>query len=151
MSRIVIEKQANQNIINSIYKIALDYTGDYFTINLPEDTKNDLVFQHVMYLECNNDIASFIIFTCWDGSPHITLMATQRESCGKGYGKELMKHFVIYLTELGFNRIELFTVPPDTKPIYKNTVAFYERMGFEIEKVYSQLWETGALKMIKTW
>lgn len=151
MSHIVLEKQATQNTIVSIYKIAQDYTRDYFTLNLPDDTKNDLLFQQVIYLDSNNEIVSFIVFTCWDGSPNITLMATKREYCGKGYGNELINHLVSYLTELGFNRIELLTVPPEVKPIYKNTVAFYKNMGFNIEKVYSQLWESGAMKMIKTW
>ena len=64
---------------------------------------------------------------------------------------KLILHLVSYLTELGFNRIELLTVPPEAKPVYQNTVAFYESVGFKIEKVYSQLWESGAVKMIKTW
>ncbi len=151
MSSIVLEKQASQRTIDSIYKIVQDYTSDYFTHNLPDDTKNDLMFQQVIYLENNNEIATFIIFTCWDGSPHITLMATKREFSGKGLGKRLILHLVSYLTELGFNRIELLTVPPKVKPVYKNTIAFYESVGFTIEKEYSQLWEAGAVKMIKTW
>lgn len=151
MLNIVLEKQASQDTIESICEIAQDYTRDYFTLNVPDDTKNDLIFQQVMYLVNNNEVVSFIVFTCWDGSPNITLMATKRECSGEGYGKTLIQHLVTYLTELGFNRIELFTVPPEVKPVYKNTVAFYERAGFKIEKVYSQLWESGAVKMVKTW
>lgn len=151
MLNIVLEKQASQNTIDSIYKIIQDYTRDYFTLNLPDDTKNDLMFQQVIYLTSNDDIVSFIVFTCWDGSPNITLMATKREYSGRGFGKTLILHLVSYLTELGFNRIELLTVPPEAKPVYKSTVTFYESLGFNIEKVYSQLWESGAMKMIKTW
>lgn len=151
MLNIVLEKHASQCTIDSIYKIVQDYTSDYFTSNLPNDTKNDLMFQQVMLLESNKEIFSFIVFTCWDGSPNITLMATKRDYCGKGYGKTLMHHLISHLSKLGFNRIELLTVPPDSKPIYKKTVAFYESLGFNAERIYSELWESGALKMLKTW
>jgi len=78
-------------------------------------------------------------------------MATKRSYAGKGYGKNLMQHFINHINNLQFNRIELFTVPPRVKPAYATTVAFYQSVGFIIEREYSQLWENGAIKMIKTW
>lgn len=145
-----IEREPTSKTINAIYQIAKDFTVDYFTANLPDDTKNDMLFQQVMYLQIDKEIISFIVFTCWDGSPHITLIATKRDWAGKGYGKALIKKFIEYIDSIGFHRIELYTVMPESKSIYVNTVSFYEGVGFKIEKVYSQLWESGAIKMVRT-
>ena len=94
-------------------------------------------------------IVSFIVFTCWDGSPNITLMATKRIYACKGYGKLLLNHFENHIKSLDFHCIELLTVPPNTKPVYISTVAFYKSVGFYIMKEYKELWESGAIKMIK--
>lgn len=145
-----IEKESSFDTTAQILSIVSDYTEDYFTDSLPQDTKNDLKFQQAALLKDKNKIVSFIVFPCLDGSPHITLMATDRKSGGKGYGKLLMQHFVGYLTSLGFHSIELLTVLPQSKPIYQSTVAFYESAGFSVIKEYPDLWESGAVKMRKT-
>lgn len=146
-----IEKNPSQETINQIASIAEDYTNDYFTSNVPDDTRSDLRFQRAIYLRNGSEILSFIVFTCLDGCPHITLMATKRNYGGSGYGKILMQHFVNHVTNLGFNCIELFTVLPQSKPVYFSTVAFYKSIGFRIEKEYPNLWESGAIKMRKCW
>ncbi len=146
-----IEKEPLQDTIYQIVSIAADYTRDYFTDNVPNDTQNDLRFHRTIYLKNDAEIISFIVFTCLDGCPHITLMATKREYCGNGYAKALMQNFFDYVSELEFRCIELFTVLPQSKPVYFSTVAFYKSVGFEIIKEYPDFWESGAMKMKKIW
>ncbi|MDR0272350.1 MAG: GNAT family N-acetyltransferase [Clostridiales bacterium] len=145
------EKEPSQDTIEQIAKIAEDYTRDFFTDNIPEDTRRDLQFQRAVYLKDDCEIISFIVFTCWDGSPHITLMATKRNHLRRGCAKMLMEFFVEHVSSLGFNSIELLTVLPQTNPVYYSTIAFYEKLGFIIEKEFPCLWETGAIKLKKTW
>ena len=146
-----VEKEPSQNTINQIVDIAQDYTADYFTKNVPDDTRNDLLFQRAAYLKCNNEIVAFVVFTCLDGCPHITLIATKRTHAGKGYGKLLMQHFISYITDLGFNSIEVMTVLPESKPVYFAAVAFYKSIGFVITDTYPFLWESGAIKLRISW
>lgn len=110
-------------------------------------------FQRAIYLKEGLEIISCIVFTCLDGSPHITLMATRRSYNNKGYGKLLMQYFVEHVSGLGLNSIELFTFSPNTRPVYASTVGFYQSIGFKIEREHKDLWEIGTktLKMRKSW
>lgn len=146
-----VEKEPSQDTIAQIVEIAQDYTADYFTENVPADTRNDLLFQRAACLGNGSEIISFLVFTCLDGCPHITLLATKRAYRGQGYGKILMDKFVAYIDEMGFRTIELMTVLPESKPVYFATVAFYQREGFIITNTYPDLWESGAIKLKKTW
>lgn len=146
-----IEKEPTQDTIDQIVAIALDYTADYFTENVPDDTRNDLLFQRVACLKDGNEIVSFIVFTCLDGCPHITLLATKRAYTGQGYGKLTMQQFVSHVDEMGFRCIEVMTVMPESKPVYFSTVQFYKSVGFIITNIYPFLWESGAIKLKKAW
>ncbi|MCL2772650.1 MAG: GNAT family N-acetyltransferase [Oscillospiraceae bacterium] len=149
----VVEKEISQDSINQIVAIAEDYTKDFFTENYPEDMRIDMKFQRAVILKNNSRIVSCIVFTCLDGSPHITLMATKRDYNNKGYGKLLMQYFVEYVSELGFNSIELYTFSPETRPIYTATIKFYQSVGFEVQREHKDLWGIGTttLKMRKNW
>lgn len=149
--QLYVEKEPSQDTINQIAAIAQDYTVDYFTENVPADTRNDLLFQRAAYLKKSNEIVAFIVFTCLDGCPHITLLATKRAYAGKGYGKLLMHYFVSHVTELGFHSVEVMTVLPESKPVYFSTAAFYKSVGFVITDIYPFLWESGAIKLKKSW
>ena len=146
-----VEKEPSQDTIDQIVAIAQDYTVDYFTKNVPADTMSDLLFQRAAYLKRDSEIVAFVVFTCLDGCPHITLLATKRANAGKGYGKLLMQHFVSHITELGFRSIEVMTVLPESKPVYFATVGFYESIGFAITDTYPFLWESGAIKLKISW
>lgn len=146
-----VEKEPSQNTIAQIVAIAQDYTADYFTENVPADVRNDLLFQRAACLWNDGEMVSFLVFTCLDGCPHITLFATKRAYRGQGYGKILMDKFVAYLDEMGLRTIELMTVMPKSKPVYFSTVAFYQNVGFVITDTYPTLWESGAIKLKKTW
>lgn len=74
--RFCIEKEASAGTVRQIISITESYTEDFFTDNVPADTTNDLLFQSVAYLMNESEIVSFLVFTCLDGSPHITLFAT---------------------------------------------------------------------------
>jgi len=149
--RFFVEKEPSQDTINQIVAIAQDYTVDYFTENVPDDTSKDLLFQRVAFLKKDEEIIAFVVFTCLDGCPHITLLATKRACSGKGYGKLLMQNFVSHVTELGFHEIEVMTVLPESKPVYFATVKFYESVGFKVVERYPCLWESGAIKLRKSW
>ena len=149
----IIEKDISPDTIDQVYAIAVDYTRDVFSENYPDDMRIDMQFQRAVLIKDGPEVISCIIFTCLDGSAHITLMATKRSCAGKGYGKLLMRRFVEHVTELGLNSIELFTYSPASKPAYAPTVGFYQSVGFEIIKECKGLWEQGTvtLKMRKSW
>lgn len=149
--RFYVEKEPSQDTIGQIAAIAQDYTADYFTENVPDDVRSDLRFQRAAYLKKGNEIIAFLVFTCLDGCPQITLLATKRVYAGQGYGKLLMRNFVSHITELGFRSIEVMTVLPEAKPVYYATVAFYQSVGFSIVETYPFLWESGAVKLKKSW
>jgi hypothetical protein len=144
-----VEKEPCTDTVNQIVGIAEDYTEDYFTANVPEDTRKDLQFHRVLYLKSDDKIISFIVFTCLDGIPHITLMATKRQFILQGYGKQCMGLFFDHIKNLGFSSIEVMTVPPKSKPVYSSTLRFYQNCGFEIIREYTELWESGAIKLRK--
>ena len=79
-----VEKEISQDAINQIYLIAKDYTKDYFTKDFPDDMRIDMQFQRAVLLKNGSEVVSCIVFTCLDGSLHITLMATKRNYNNKG-------------------------------------------------------------------
>ena len=149
----VIEKEISEDTARQIFLIAKDYVGEFFTENYPDDMRIDMGFQRAATLRENDEVVACIVFTCLDGSPHITMMATRRSHRGKGYGRLLMRHFVRHVSELGFHSIELYTFSPETRPVYASTVGFYQSADFRIEKEISDWWAKGevTLKMRKSW
>ncbi len=139
----------NSQIVDEIVDLAKRLTSEWFTSNIPKDTRCDLLFQDAIGLRCNNQLVSFLIFTGWDGSLHITLMGTHPDYRGQGWGSILLQHFFQYAKQLGFDRIIALTVPPDVKPSYYSTLKFYQKHGFVITKRYNDLWEKGALELVK--
>jgi ribosomal protein S18 acetylase RimI-like enzyme len=134
---------------DEIVAIAEDLTSQWFTRNVPNDTYHDLGFQDVMTLEESGRIISFIMYTCLDGTIQISLMGTRPDSMREGHGSALMDAFCGHVRSLGFDRIMVYTVPPDTKPAYAPTLRFYENHGFTITRRYNELWESGALQLVK--
>ncbi|SFM36368.1 Acetyltransferase (GNAT) domain-containing protein [Paenibacillus sp. 1_12] len=122
-------------------------TPMWFTQNVFEDTRKDLTFQDAICLQINDELMSFIIFTCWEGTIYITLMATHPDYQGRGYGSELVTAFFEHVQELGFNEIKLLTVPQEVKPIYEKTITFYKKQGFNISRRYSEIWGSGAIEL----
>lgn len=149
MYDIVHYSRPDPAVIEEIVELVSLLTGRWFTANVPADTRRDLLFQDACCVRADGRIVSVLIFTCLDGDIHITLMATHPEYRGKGIGSQLLVHFNEYTKAMGFPRIVLFTVPPDVKEAYYATVAFYEKMGFTIRKRYTELWESGAIEMVK--
>jgi GNAT superfamily N-acetyltransferase len=80
---------------------------------------------------------------------NITLMGTNPRYRGMGYGSRLIEYLFDHARQLRFCTVEVFTVPPGKKPAYHSTVAFYQKHGFVIEKEYQELWECGAVRLIK--
>ncbi len=147
---IQLHQRPGKDIIEQIVEIAKLLTAKWFTPNVPGDIAKDLLFHDALcLLDQEGKIRSFIVFTSLDGSINISLMGTHPDFRDKGYGSILMDHLFEYVKSLGFDRVVAFTVPPDTKPSYESTVKFYKKLGFEIKKRYTELWESGAIELVK--
>ena len=136
-------------IRDEIVSIAQELTTRWFTSNVPDDTFRDLLFQDVIILRKAARIESFIMYTCLDGIIQLSLMGTRLDSRESGLGSILIEAFFNHIKEMGFKQIMVYTVPPDTKPAYYSTVRFYQKHGFQIRRRYSELWENGALQLVK--
>ena len=146
---IEMHSRPNGAIRDEIVSIARALTTEWFTANVPDDTFRDLLFQDVLILRKATRIESFIMYTCLDGIIQLSLMGTRLESREKGFGSILIEAFFQRIKEMGFQQIMVYTVPPDTKPAYASTVRFYQQHGFKILRRYNELWEHGALQLIK--
>jgi ribosomal protein S18 acetylase RimI-like enzyme len=149
----VVEKYPSPKTIKQFVSVILEYAGEHFTDNFADDTAIDAQYQRICYLKSRDEFISGIMFTCLDGSPHITAMATKREYQNKGYGKQLLEYFVEYVSQLGFHDIELYAWSEKTKPICASTQAFYKRVGFVVEQEHIGLWAQDMItvKMKKSW
>ena len=148
--KIQLYQRPEKAAIKQIVEIAKLLTDKWFTSNVPGDIEKDLLFHDALcLLSQEGRLVSFLVFTSLDGSINITLMGTHPDFMGKGYGSILMNHFFEYVKSLKFHRIVAFTVPPDTKPSYDSTLKFYLKHGFEIKKRYYELWEYGAIELVK--
>ena len=76
-------------------------------------------------------------------------MGTRLASRSKGFGSLLIDKFSEHIKSIGFNRIMVYTVPPDKKPAYTTTLDFYQKHGFRITRRFDELWESGAIQLVK--
>jgi len=146
----VFSRPGKTGIARRIKEICELLTVRWFTKNVPGDTERDLLFHDAMCLSVNGEIVSFIMFSTLDGTINITMMGTHPDYRGKGLGTAILQEFFRYVGNLGFDHIKVFTVPPDIKPSYKETLHFYEKNGFQVTKRYTELWEGGAIELTKT-
>lgn len=54
--RFSLQKEASADTVRQIISITESYTEDFFTENVPADTRNDLLFQSVAYLMNESEI-----------------------------------------------------------------------------------------------
>jgi len=139
----------NKKVVEGIYEIAKNLTGRWFTANVPGDSMNDLKLHDAFCLEQYGKILSFLIFTSWDGMMHISLFGTRAELQRQGLGSKLIECFFQHAQGLGFENAAVMTVPEDVKPAYGPTIRFYEKHGFKLAKRANELWENGALLLVK--
>ena len=135
--------------IHGIIDIIDLLTPRWFTENVLEDTRKDLNFQDTACLAIEQKIVSFIMFTSWEGTLYITLMATHPDYQNQGYGSELVSVFFEHARTIEFKEIKLLTVPQEVKPIYETTISFYKRHGFYISKRFTEIWGSGAIELTK--
>ena len=145
----LVQRPANQ-VAEEIVNLVRLLSPEWFTHDVPEDTRRDLLFQDAFCLRQNDNLISSLVFTCWDGALNITLFATHPDYRGQGWGSILMRHFVNHARQMGFRQIVVLTVPPDTKPVYQATLQFYEKHNFVLTKRIENLWGSGTLKLVKT-
>lgn len=143
-----IYRRPEKDVVKRIKEIAELLTERWFTENVPTDAERDLMFQDAVCLCINGIIVSFIMFTSLDGIINISLMGTHPDYRGKGFGSALMEYFFRYVKSIGFDFIKVFTVPPDVKASYQETIDFYEKNGFKVGKRYNELWENGAVELV---
>ena len=148
----IVEEKPSTDSIEQLVSIVQAYEGEYF-IDFTDGVRVDAPFQRLCYLKSGDEMVSVIMFTCLDGYPHITVMATRRDFQNKGYGKRLMDYFVEYVSRLGFHGIELYAWSEKTKPICASTQAFYKNVGFVVKSEHMSLWAPGMItvKMKKSW
>ena len=144
-----IHQRPSGAIRDEIISIAQELTSSWFTPNVPNDTFYDLGFQDVMILKASRRIVSFIMFTCLDGTIQISLMGTRLEARANGYGSVLINKFCEHIQSMGFHQIMVYTVPPDRKPAYSSTIRFYQQHGFRITRHFEEVWESGAIQLVK--
>ena len=145
----LVQRPTNQ-VADEIVSLVRLLSPEWFTPDVPEDTRRDLLFQDAFCLRQDEKLLSCVVFTCWDGALNITLFATHPDYRGQGWGSMLMRHFANYARQLGFKHIVVLTVPPDTKPVYQATLQFYQKHGFVLTKRIENLWGSGSLKLVKT-
>jgi len=143
---IVLYRRPDEAVIEEILEIVEPLTGQWFTSNVPEDTRRDLPFHDVVCLRDAGILHSFVMFTSLDGMLHILLMGTRREAHGHGYGSQVMHHVLTHAQSLGFTTVVAMTVPEDVNPAYGATIRFYRQHGFVLTRRYTELWEHGALE-----
>ena len=144
-------QRPTSTVADEIVNLVRLLSPEWFTPDVPEDTRRDLLFQDAFCLRQNDDLLiSCLVFTCWDGSLNITMFATHPNYRGQGLGSILMRHFANYARQLGFRQIVVLTVPPDTKPVYQATLQFYVKHNFVLTKRIENLWGSGTLKLVKT-
>jgi GNAT superfamily N-acetyltransferase len=138
-----------KKLINKILEIVKELTGNYFTKEVMASVPFDLYYQDLVVLYINRKIESFIIFTCIDGYITITLIATRYKNRNKGYGTILYKYFEKEMIKNGFKHFLVQTVPEEANTNFHDTIEFYKKQGYKINKLYKELWENGALELIK--
>jgi GNAT superfamily N-acetyltransferase len=82
----------------------------------------------------------------------IYCMAIHADSRGKGYGRILLEHAERWVVEEGGTLLQVKTIADShPSPEYRETRAFYGRMGFVPVEVFETLWSPGnpCLQMIK--
>lgn len=136
-------------IRDEIVRLAELLTPRWLTPNVPGDTRRDLRFQDALCLYVDGALAGFLVFTGLDGALQITLMGVHPAARGHGYGSRLMDSFLDHARSLGYERVVAMTVPPEANPAYRETLAFYQKHGFVITKRYRELWENGAIELVK--
>ena len=149
----VVEKTPYPDTINQFISIIRGYEGKYFFGNYADTVAVDAPYQQLCCLRNGDGVLSGIMFTCLDGSPHITAMATKREYKNKGCGKQLMEQFTRYVSQLGFHDIELYAWSEKTRLACAATQAFYKNVGFVVTSEHMGLWEKEMItvKMKKSW
>jgi 8-oxo-dGTP pyrophosphatase MutT (NUDIX family)/ribosomal protein S18 acetylase RimI-like enzyme len=149
----IVEKTPFPDTIKQFVSVIRGYEGEYFFGHYADSVAIDAPYQQLCYLRNGDELLSGIMFTCLDGSPHITVMATQQESKNKGYGKQLIEQFACYVSQLGFHDIELYAWSEKTRPACVATQAFYKSLGFVVTSEHMGLWEKDKItvKMKKAW
>jgi ribosomal protein S18 acetylase RimI-like enzyme len=145
-----LHQRPGGDIADKIVEIARLLTPTWFTPDVPDDTRRDLLFQDALCVWQGNTIISFLVFTSWDGSLHITLFGTAPVHRGKGWGSLLVTHFFEHAKSIGSRQIKVLTVPPDVKPQYTETLRFYLNHGFVTNRRISNLWQHDALELFKS-
>ncbi|QNU66218.1 GNAT family N-acetyltransferase [Ruminiclostridium herbifermentans] len=103
-------KRPKQELVKQIVDTAKCLTTEWFTPDVLDEIKRDLLFHDVICIDVRGEVLSFLIFTSWEGAIQITLMGTKLDYRGKGLGSKLIEYLFVYVKKLGFNRVSLLTV-----------------------------------------
>lgn len=65
MIELKLHRRPEQEVVDAVVGIVHLLAGEWFTANVPEDTRRDLLFQDVLGLYVDGTLRSFLMFTTW--------------------------------------------------------------------------------------
>ena len=129
-------REFKQQDLDTIKKIVKKLHPAWFDkkalINIPIDIK----LQKCLVAEKKGEVVGFISFYSKDGEASVGWIGVGVGLRRRGIGRQLIKKVELVLKNIGVKTLRAETVgetTPKYKP-YEETVAFYKKCGFEIEK-----------------
>jgi GNAT superfamily N-acetyltransferase len=109
---------------------------EWFTEEALENIPRDIQLSRCLVADANGSVVGFVSIHSDDGRPALGWLATAREHRGTGVGRLLVDAAIGELQKLGYKDVRVRTVGEcdPSYPPYAETLAFYESMGFVIEK-----------------
>jgi hypothetical protein len=74
MLTIQLHRRPADAVVSDIVALARLLTPRWFTPNVPDDTRRDLLFHDAWCAYEGDALRAFLVFTGWDGALYITLM-----------------------------------------------------------------------------
>jgi GNAT superfamily N-acetyltransferase len=122
--------------LDSIKRISAELNPEWFTDEALENIPRDIQFARCYVAEMNDKLVGFVSVHSYDGKPMIGWLCVDYRLRGKGIGKILLEKVESELIKFGYKDLRVETVgecSPVYKP-YKETLVFYETLGFKVEK-----------------
>jgi GNAT superfamily N-acetyltransferase len=144
---VVHHERPGSSVRDGIARLARLLTPRWFTENVPEDVRQDLLFQQAITCNSREGIVGFLVFTGIDRALQVTLMGTDPSCQRHGIGRALLMALRDIGRTMDYRCIRALTKPPETNPDYEGTVQFYKTLGFRQAREYHDLWENGAIEL----
>jgi len=131
--------------LKAIKDIVQSLHPDWFDKNALRNIPVDVQFQKTLIAEDKGNVIGFVSYFTKDGEATIGWIGLNKEKRGKKYGTQLIERMEMDLTDKGVSIVRVETVG-ETTPLYKpyeETVKFYKKLGFEVDKKSEEKEEQG--------